>query len=296
MASLVELDAMRRATAISAFGLGATSPNPPVGCVIIDAQGLVVGEGYHQRKGEPHAEVNALAVAGERAKKGTAVVTLEPCNHYGRTPPCHQALLDAGIVRAVIGVIDPTSRGQGGAVRLRQAGVDVEAGVLANEVLLVLGPWLTALRTARPQVVWPYVLNADYTIESLSSMPDTEFTLRAADVVLYADGTVDEAIPDSHGTGVLSFSPVALHTGPRSVLTTLYQRGVRSVILSGGATLSAPFLSDGLIDRIVAHLAAEGPFVQPPHADRVSLLPSGFRLAEVTRHGEYVRLIGLPGS
>ncbi|MGH3916627.1 MAG: bifunctional diaminohydroxyphosphoribosylaminopyrimidine deaminase/5-amino-6-(5-phosphoribosylamino)uracil reductase RibD [Pseudonocardiaceae bacterium] len=153
MASLLELDAMRRAVALSAFGFGATSPNPPVGCVILDANGRIVGEGYHQRKGESHAEVNALAAAGEQAKEGTVVVTLEPCNHHGRTPPCHQALLDAGIVRTVIGIIDPTSRGPGGAARLRQAGVDIEIGVLADEALLVLGPWLTALRIARPLVV-----------------------------------------------------------------------------------------------------------------------------------------------
>ncbi|MGQ0773862.1 MAG: hypothetical protein ACT4NY_05510 [Pseudonocardiales bacterium] len=72
--------------------MGATSPNPPVGCVILDIDGRVVGEGYHQRKGESHAEANALTAACDRAKEGTAVVTLEPCNHYGRTPPCHQAL------------------------------------------------------------------------------------------------------------------------------------------------------------------------------------------------------------
>lgn len=288
---------MRRAIALSAFGIGATSPNPPVGCVILDTDGRVVGEGYHQRKGESHAELNALAAAGGRAKEGTAVVTLEPCNHYGRTPPCHQALLNAGIVRTVIGVIDPTSRDEGGAARLRQAGVDVEVGVLANEVLLVLGPWLTALHTARPRVVWPYALNADGTSESLAAIPEAEFLFRAVDVVLYENGMVYEAIPGSHGDGVLSFSSVALYTGPQSVLTTLYQRGVRSVILSGGPTLAAPFLSDGLIDHVIVHLAAEGPSIPPPSGvDRVSLLPPGFQLAEVTRHGQYVRLIGLPGS
>ncbi|MGH3812935.1 MAG: bifunctional diaminohydroxyphosphoribosylaminopyrimidine deaminase/5-amino-6-(5-phosphoribosylamino)uracil reductase RibD, partial [Pseudonocardiaceae bacterium] len=88
MASSRELDAMRRAVVLSAFGLGTTSPNPPVGCVILDRDGHIVGEGYHERKGEPHAETQALAVAGERAGGGTAVVTLEPCNHHGRTPPC----------------------------------------------------------------------------------------------------------------------------------------------------------------------------------------------------------------
>jgi diaminohydroxyphosphoribosylaminopyrimidine deaminase/5-amino-6-(5-phosphoribosylamino)uracil reductase len=135
---------MRLAIALSANGLGTTSPNPPVGCVILDPDGAVIGTGYHQRKGEPHAEVHALSAAGTRARGGTAIVTLEPCNHVGRTPACRQALIDAGIARAVIAIIDPTSRGVGGAAMLRAAGVDVEVGVLADEARLVLGPWLTA--------------------------------------------------------------------------------------------------------------------------------------------------------
>ncbi|MGH3550222.1 MAG: bifunctional diaminohydroxyphosphoribosylaminopyrimidine deaminase/5-amino-6-(5-phosphoribosylamino)uracil reductase RibD [Pseudonocardiaceae bacterium] len=115
MASAHERDAMRRAIALSAFGLGTASPNPPVGCVVLAANGNFVGEGYHERKGEPHAEAQALAAAGEHARGGTAVVTLEPCNHHGRTPACRQALIEAGIARVIISVIDPTSRGEGGA-------------------------------------------------------------------------------------------------------------------------------------------------------------------------------------
>lgn len=123
MASPAELAVMRRAIALSAAGLGTTSPNPPVGCVLLDPSGQIIGEGYHERKGEPHAEAQALAAAGPLADGATAVVTLEPCNHQGRTPPCCQALIDAGIRRAVIAVIDPTSRGEGGVAvtRVRQA-------------------------------------------------------------------------------------------------------------------------------------------------------------------------------
>src|SRR5262245_5573996 len=124
---------MRLAIALSARGLGTTSPNPPVGCVILDPNGDIAGTGFHERKGAPHAEAPALAAAGPRAKGGTAVVTLEPCNHIGRTPACRQALLDAHIARVVIALIDPTSRGQGGAAVLRTSGVDVEVGVLADE-------------------------------------------------------------------------------------------------------------------------------------------------------------------
>ncbi|MFJ4609570.1 hypothetical protein [Streptomyces griseus] len=104
---------MRRAIVNSASGLGATSPNPAVGCVILDSVGRRAGEGFHLRKGDAHAEVNALAAAGSQAAGGTAVVTLEPCNHEGLTPPCHQALLDARFTRVLIAVMDPTSRGEG---------------------------------------------------------------------------------------------------------------------------------------------------------------------------------------
>ena len=108
MTADAEFAAMRLAVGLSAQGLGTTSPNPPVGCVILDSAGQIVGAGYHRRKGESHAEVNALAAAGPRARDGTAVVTLEPCNHYGRTPPCSQALLDARISRVVVALLDPT--------------------------------------------------------------------------------------------------------------------------------------------------------------------------------------------
>src|SRR6266508_1879689 len=113
---------MRRAVALAARGRRSASPRPVVGCVILDAGGEVVGEGFFERGGEPHAEVNALAQAGERAKGGTAVVTLEPCNHTGRTGPCSQALIRAGVSRVVIAVLDPTDTAQGGAQTLAQAG------------------------------------------------------------------------------------------------------------------------------------------------------------------------------
>src|SRR5215467_6858306 len=160
MATPAEVAAMRRAIGLSAAGLGTTSPNPPVGCVVLGRSGQVAGEGYHERKGEPHAEAQAIAAAGPLAQGATAVVTLEPCNHEGRTPACRQALIDAEVHRVVIAVLDPTSRGEGGAAALRAAGIDVEAGVLGDEARAVLGPWLTALVTRRPLVTWPYLVSA----------------------------------------------------------------------------------------------------------------------------------------
>ena len=126
MASPAEDAAMVRAIALAAHGLGTTSPNPVVGCVILDAAGEIVGEGFHAYAGGPHAEVRALAAAGDRARGGTAVVTMEPCNHTGRTGPCSEALTRAGIVRVVAGVADPNPVAAGGAETLRAFGVDVE--------------------------------------------------------------------------------------------------------------------------------------------------------------------------
>lgn len=295
MVSPTEVDAMRRAIALAAFGLGSASPNPPVGCVILDDSGRVAGQGYHQRKGSAHAEVNALAAAGGRAYAGTAVVTLEPCNHYGRTPPCHQALLEAGIVRAVIAVIDPTSRGEGGAARLREAGMDVETGVLADEALLVLGPWLTAIRMIRPRVVWPYGIDANGVFDSRAAALGAEPLCRTADVVLHEDGKVEEAVPGSHGVGMVSRAPVTLAAGPRAVTAELYQGGARSVILNGGPELAEPFVAQGLVDQVVVLLASHEPSSRPSPGSG-SLLPTGFQITETTRCDGYVRIVAVPAA
>lgn len=153
--------AMRRAIALAARGLGTTSPNPVVGCVILDARGEVVGEGFHAYAGGPHAEIVALAHAGERARGGTAVVTLEPCNHTGRTGPCTRALVAAGINRVVAGVADPSPVVQGGAAALRAAGVDVEMGAREAEAAAGNIAWLTAVRRGRPYLVWKLAATLD---------------------------------------------------------------------------------------------------------------------------------------
>ncbi len=154
-----ERAAMRRAVELAARGLGSTSPNPVVGCVVLNSAGHPVGEGWHQRAGGPHAEVHALAEAGDDARGGTAVVTLEPCDHTGRTGPCSQALIDAGIARVLYAVADPGSNG--GERTLAAAGVDVERGLLADEAAAVNAAWLTAVRIRRPYVVWKYAATLD---------------------------------------------------------------------------------------------------------------------------------------
>jgi diaminohydroxyphosphoribosylaminopyrimidine deaminase/5-amino-6-(5-phosphoribosylamino)uracil reductase len=157
-----ELDALRRAVALSVQALGRTSPNPPVGAVVLDTAGQVVGEGWTSPPGGPHAEVVALAEAGARAAGGTLVVTLEPCRHTGRTAPCTSAVIEAGIARVVVACADPTTDAGWGAQVLRESGVDVEIGLLAEEV--VRGPleaWLTSRALGRPFVTWKYAATLD---------------------------------------------------------------------------------------------------------------------------------------
>ncbi|MGV9424674.1 bifunctional diaminohydroxyphosphoribosylaminopyrimidine deaminase/5-amino-6-(5-phosphoribosylamino)uracil reductase RibD [Streptomyces sp. NPDC003656] len=279
---------MRRAISISAQGLGSTSPNPPVGCVVLGRDGRVVGEGYHVRKGESHAEVNALEAAGGRAVGGTAVVTLEPCNHYGRTPPCREALIDAGVARVLIAVLDPTSRGEGGAALLRAAGVEVEQGVLADEALLVLGPWLASLTRGRPFVTWVYGAGEG---ERRSPVSDEVRRLRQSyDVVIRASGEVEEGNPGRHGDGAFRVPRVSPGAGGDEALKVLDGAGVRSVLVEGasaGSSLAA------LADRVICYLppTPSGVPYAPPRHPPVAL-PAGFRLTDVSRDAEYVRLVG----
>jgi diaminohydroxyphosphoribosylaminopyrimidine deaminase / 5-amino-6-(5-phosphoribosylamino)uracil reductase len=161
MVTPAEDEAMARAITLAARGLGTTSPNPVVGCVLLDAGGAVVGEGFHAYAGGPHAEIVALAQAGERARGGTAVVTLEPCDHTGRTGPCTRALIAAGVKRVVIAVDDPNPAAAGGTATLRDAGVDVETGVRTTAAEVGNITWLTAVRRGRPYLIWKFAATLD---------------------------------------------------------------------------------------------------------------------------------------
>jgi diaminohydroxyphosphoribosylaminopyrimidine deaminase/5-amino-6-(5-phosphoribosylamino)uracil reductase len=153
---------MRRAIELSRAVLGTTSPNPPVGAVVLDQQDEPVGEGATAPPGGAHAEVAALLKAGPRASGGTLVCTLEPCKHSGRTGPCTTAIAEAGIARVVFACEDPTELAGGGAAVLRAAGIEVVAGVLAEEVADgPLAAWLHAQRTGRPFVTWKYAATLD---------------------------------------------------------------------------------------------------------------------------------------
>ena len=153
---------MHRALQLAALGSGRTSPNPLVGALVLDASGCLVGEGFHARAGEPHAEVGALAQAGERARGGTLVVTLEPCCHHGRTPPCSEAVIAAGVARVVLAMRDPNPRVDGGGIaRLRAAGIAVIEGVLAVEAEALNAAFLHRLATGRPLGILKWAMSLD---------------------------------------------------------------------------------------------------------------------------------------
>jgi diaminohydroxyphosphoribosylaminopyrimidine deaminase/5-amino-6-(5-phosphoribosylamino)uracil reductase len=171
-----------------------------VGCLILDAVGQVVGEGFHAYAGGPHAEIVALAQAGERAAGGTALVTLEPCNHIGRTGPCSLALIAAGVRRVVIAVDDPTTIAAGGTATLRAAGVEVVTGPGRAEVEAGNVAWLTAVRRGRPYLTWKYAATldgrsaaADGTSQWITSPParaDVHRLRGTVDAIIAGRGTV----------------------------------------------------------------------------------------------------------
>lgn len=192
---------MQRALQLAALGSGRTSPNPLVGCVVLDAAGQLVGEGFHQRAGTPHAEVHALRQAGQRARGGTAVVTLEPCCHHGRTPPCTEALLRAGVARVVVAMRDPDPRVAGqGLAQLREAGVEVVEEVCEAEARTLNRGFLHRVEQGRPLglLKWAMSLDGRTALPNGSSQwisgPDARawvHRLRAqCDAVIVGGGTV----------------------------------------------------------------------------------------------------------
>lgn len=253
MASDTETSALRRAAALSVRALGSTSPNPPVGAVVLDAAGQVVGEGWTRPPGGAHAEVVALGQAGPRAAGGTAVVTLEPCRHTGRTGPCTTALLEAGIARVVAACTDPTEQAGGGAAALRSAGVDVETGVLAEEV--ARGPleaWLVSRALGRPFVTWKYAATldgrsaaADGTsrwITSAASRQDVHRLRGEVDAVLAGVGTVlaDDPLLDTRPDPGHQPLRVVVDTRGRTPLTARALAGDVPALVVTGPLLDDP--------------------------------------------------------
>ena len=284
--------AMRLAIEKADLIKGSTYPNPPVGAVILDRDGGIAGVGATEPPGGPHAEVVALRRAGKRAVGGTALVTLEPCNHYGRTPPCVDALVAAGVSRVCYAVADPNPEAAGGAARLAESGVTVEAGVLSDAV--AGGPlreWLHKQRTGLPHVTWKFATSvdgrsaaADGTSQWITSEParaDVHRRRATADAIIVGTGTVfvdDPTLTARLPDGTLAErQPLRVVVGereissearvlnddsrtmvirtrdPHEVIKALSDR--TDVLLEGGPTLAGAFLRAGVIDRIIAYVA-----------------------------------------
>ena len=311
-----DVSAMQRALELAERGRFTVSPNPLVGCVIV-ADGVVVGEGWHEAAGRSHAEINALEEAGPAARGATVYLTLEPCTHTGRTPPCVDALIRAGVGRVVIAAADPNPVAAGGADALRRVGVAVDVGLLRDEAEQQNEVFLHGLRTHRP-FVWlksatsldGRVAAADGSSQWLTGAAARRrgHELRArVDAVLVGSGTVladdpqltvrlddwngpqplrvvldgrarspaNARVFDDHAPSLVlvalgarsdplrraGVSVAEVETGadgrlePQAVLATLWDRGVRSVLVEGGPTVISAFIASGCYERIVVHIA-----------------------------------------
>lgn len=288
-----ERRAMRRALEIAATPGVPLGPNPRVGCVLLDDDGAVVAEGFHRGAGSPHAEAAALAEAAHSARGTTAVVTLEPCNHTGRTGPCAQALVAAGVRRVVVAQRDPNPLAQGGTATLEAAGIQVEHGVLSDEARRLNRAWTFAVEHGRPFVTWKFATTLDGRsaasdgtsrwVSSRAARLDTHRLRGECDVMLVGTNTVEVDDPEltvrDEVDAALPHQPLRVVMGERALdptrrifndraetlhlrtrdpaeaLARLHDRGRRHVFLEGGPLLAKAFLAAGLVDEVVAYIA-----------------------------------------
>lgn len=280
-----ELGAISAAIEAGESVRGTTSPNPPVGCALVDASGALIATGATSPAGGPHAEINALREAGERARGATAVVTLEPCNHTGRTGPCSQALVEAGITRVVYFTADPDEAAAGGAEYLRAHGVEVDFQPVR---IAALQPWLRSVRHNRPSVTLKFASTLDgFTAAADGTSKwvtgDTARELahedRAKlDAIVVGTGTaiaddpsLTARFPDGSlrghqprrvvvgrrevPEGNLTRLGFEQYATPEEAMEALWATGARDVLVEGGATLAASFLELDLVDAVQAYIA-----------------------------------------
>ena len=261
-----------------------TFPNPRVGCVIV-RDDVIVGEGAHQRDGDAHAEVNALALAGDHATGATAYVTLEPCKHIGRTGSCAQALIDAGIAKVVVAVADPTSRAGGGAEVLRSAGITVDF-IASDAARSVNEHWLHAMEHGRPFITLKLATSIDGRVAAATGVETAisnhlsrrhVHALRSrVDAVLVGTNTavVDDPaltvrevqteqqprrfvmgnreLPTSLQLFAGPLPAEQLRTrDPQEVVRELGQRQIRHLLIEGGPTIARIFIEAGLVDELI---------------------------------------------
>lgn len=274
---------MLRALEVAASARDRTSPNPWVGCVIVADGGGPGFEGATSPPGGPHAEIVALGRAGSAAGGATAYVTLEPCPHHGRTPPCVDALVDAGVRRVVVAILDPDPHVVGaGVARLRSAGIEVSVGVCESEARELLAPYITHRLTGRPFVVLKLAATLDGRIAAPDgtsrwitgdeARADAQRLRAESDAVLVGAGTVRSDDPlltvrDVPGRSprrvVLGSIPhgarvepaLSMHGDLGAVLDELGAQGIVQLLVEGGATVAHDFHAAGLVDRYVLYLA-----------------------------------------
>jgi diaminohydroxyphosphoribosylaminopyrimidine deaminase/5-amino-6-(5-phosphoribosylamino)uracil reductase len=293
---------LERALELAERGRGTTYPNPIVGAVLV-RDGEVVGEGWHERAGEPHAEIHAIAAAGERARGATMYVTQEPCTHHGRTPPCVDAVLEAGIARVVAGSLDPHPSHGGGLARLLEAGVETEHAD-SFEARQQNEAWRTWVAKGRPFVTYKVAV----TLDGRVTMPGSRWVtgeesrrlvheLRAAsDAVAVGMGTVraDDPALTARDVGAarqprrLAFgqgplpegSELELRSAPIDTeLSQLAEEGVQSLLLEGGPTLATSFLEADLLDKVLVFVA---PTIAGSGQRFLGDLPEPVRLSRLT--------------
>lgn len=295
---------LERALELAERGRGTAHPNPVVGAVLV-RDGEVVGEGWHERKGGPHAEVAALAAAGDRARGATLYVSMEPCAHHGSTPPCTEAIIAAGVAKVVAGSLDPNPEARGGFEVLRAAGVEVEnadlfAARTQNEA------WRAWVSEGRPFVI----LKLAVTLDGRVAVPGARWIsgeesrrrvheLRAqVDAVAVGMGTVRADNPQLTARDVgaerqprrLAFgrgpAELEVRSGPlHEELDALAAEGVQSLLLEGGPTLAAAFLRADLVDKlmlfIAPRIAGGGTLFAPELAEPIELRrPTAERLGD----------------
>ena len=263
---------MRRALQLAAYGEGRVAPNPMVGAVVV-ADGRIIGEGFHATYGGPHAEVNAIRSVKERDRhllaKATIYVTLEPCSHYGKTPPCAKLIIDTGIPNVVTGAPDPNPLVSGrGICMLREAGADVTEGVLLKECLDINRRFMTAQTMGRPWIQLKWAQSADGFIASTDADGNphpVKFSTPLSSVWMHRERAMAEAIMVGHNTEKTDkpHLDVRLWAGknplkvecPRDanlpeLMKSLREKGITSLMVEGGAKLLTSFIKEGLYDEI----------------------------------------------
>ncbi len=274
-------------------GLGRTCPNPIVGAVVVDANGKILGEGFHNRDASPdHAEVVALKIAGDSAKGATLVVTLEPCNHTGKTGACSDAIISAGIIQVIYAVKDPNPVATGGHKKLIDAGIEVVAGACEKEATHSNRAWLSKIKSGRPYFVWKIASTLDGKVAAVdgtsqwitnaASREDVQILRRQSDAILVGTNTIKVDNPhliprgdfDGYaanplrvvcGVAELDSNSKVFDSAAETLLvkskdleelvSELSSRNLNQVLVEAGPTLGSAMAVAGLIDEIVIYLA-----------------------------------------